>query len=146
MLSESCSLPHDSAWASYHGLDGFHDGRSFLVLPEAEDDPASLFEGLCRLGVAFLVPRELRKPVVGVCDRSDAVRGTSVPEATIEVHRDTSSGEHDVGARSQTQERRDVDPVTESAAMELTTHAELKGGVAATIRSHRLSRAWRGGP
>jgi hypothetical protein len=133
VLSESSGVPHDSALASYYGLDGFHDGGGFLVLPEAKDDPASFFEGPCRVGVAFPVPRELRKPVVGVCDRSGTVRGTSVPEATVEVHRDASSGEHDVGARSQTQERRDVDTVTEAAAMKFTAHAELEGGVAATV-------------
>jgi hypothetical protein len=39
--SESSDVPHDSALASYYGLDGFHDGGGFLVLPEPEDDPAS---------------------------------------------------------------------------------------------------------
>src|SRR5688572_5751010 len=69
-----------------------------LVLPHADDLPASASQHVVNLAIPISVPAQLRHPVVTVGLRDHLVLRAVVPEAAVDEDGDSGAGEDDVGA------------------------------------------------
>lgn len=94
--------------------DGFRDCRGGLdgvvVLPEAEREPPRLREPPIGIGVARLVARDLRVPVILVRAGRLRVFRASVPPAAVHVNGNPSAPEHEIGCTPQIRQGTGRDP------------------------------------
>jgi len=80
-----------------HGrLNGRDRYCQWLVLPDADDQPAFCREGICHQPIPLAIASELGFPVVAVCARCVAVSRAGVPEASVNEDRDPRPGKDKV--------------------------------------------------
>jgi hypothetical protein len=68
------------------------------MLPNTDHAPSSGAKTLVRLKVPLLIGLDLVPPPVSILSRPCPVVRTTVPEASVDIYRDPSAGEQDVGA------------------------------------------------
>jgi len=64
------------------------------------------------------------------------VEGAAMPETTVNEYNDSLASEHHVPSSSQTGYERDVDPVSEPTAVQLSSKGELGSSISATGPLH----------
>lgn len=118
-----------------HGLDR-HDGLLDVdVLPDPDDGPLVVGEGLIDSAVTLDVGRKLRFPVVGVRPGDLLVFRAAVPEAAVHEDGDTPPGEHDVGPDAhRTDPQQVVLPVPVTAVVERRPEPNLGFRTGPSIR------------
>jgi hypothetical protein len=72
--------------------------------------------------------------------------GTSVPEATIDEHRDAAAGEDEVRSAVQPRKRPEVNAVTKARRVHAASHSDLRLRVSTAIALHRLAYSRGRGP
>lgn len=112
--------------------------RRILMLPEAEDQPASLCELRGCLAVPCPVAVDLGLPVVSIGHRCDEVLGAAVPEAPVDEDSDPKPCEHDGSPSAQSGSIwRVVDAEAKSGGMEEPSQSDLRLGVPSSVAEHR---------
>lgn len=98
--------------------DPFGRIRWIFVLPDPDDSPARCAESPVRVSVAMHVAGDLVGPVPAVyIVAPPTMLRAAVPEAPIDEHSDTKSGEHEVGTAIEISERPNVHSVPGSATV-----------------------------
>jgi hypothetical protein len=87
------------------------------VLPNPDHGPPGNAETLIGISVSLLICANLLAPELGVVFGPGGVFGASVPEATVDEHRDAGSSEDDVGSASFAGQHRLVDSVSKSTSV-----------------------------
>lgn len=100
-----------------------------LVLPDADDLPVFVGQGLVDFTIPLLVTGKLRTPKVGVGLRHRAVIRATVPKAAVDVDGHFLAWEDEVGAGTDSRHRWAVDPEPQTTSVQLTAQGELGSGV-----------------
>ena len=116
------------------------------MFPVAEDGPASFLEVSIRVGVTGPVGLDLDAPVVGVRFGLGVMGLAAVPEAAVDEHSDLLAWEDEVGRPSQFGQGPGVDPVAQSAAVDLRAHRQLGFRISPAVALHRTPRGVARGP
>jgi hypothetical protein len=117
-------------------LDGACSIRSHLVLPHADYVPASRSERGIVPAIPLDVSIQLDRPVRRVSARIGPVIRTSVPEAAVDEHRDSSCRKDHVGPAAQPGNRRRVLAEAKTATVQLRTQCYLRPGLAGSVALH----------
>lgn len=107
-----------------------------LVLPGANDDPASGGELAVGVPIAELIGDDLGHPETPIGTRGGPVERAAVPEATIDEHCDPLAGECDVGAATERRYHRSVDAEAETGTVKEPADGELRPGIAPALGFH----------
>lgn len=125
-------------------LDPIHGYRRILVLPHPDHQPPVRRELTIVSRISLPVRFELGSPPVGVGLRRDRVVGATVPEAPVDLHRDSSTPENDVRPTGQVP---DVDPEPKSTPVELPSYRNFGSGPGRRKARHEArddrGRRWR---
>ena len=114
-------------------LNPVRDLQGLLVLPHTHDQPPVGTQRAVVASIPLPIRRELRAPPVGVRLRRDRVVGTAMPEATIDLHNDTSAREHDVRTARQTSH---IHPIAQTTPMKFSADGKLGLGAGGPLPGH----------
>ena len=102
---------------------GGHD--RVIVFPHSDDRPTRLGERCVGRPISSHVRLELLRPPLLVRLREGCVLRATMPETAVDEHRDPLAREGDIGPRSTQSRDTQVDPVAETAAVELPAQSHL---------------------
>lgn len=106
------------------------------MLPEPQNGPSGRCETAICLSVPLHIGPELRVPPIGIGLWCSRVLGASMPEASIDENHELLSGEYDVRLRATELRSREVHPISQATAMQLSAYGHLGRGVAVPDASH----------
>lgn len=106
------------------------------VLPETQDVPASLGELTIGVGVSSLVALDLPPPPVAVGSRPDVVLRAPVPEAPVDVDRQTYAGESNVDRATVVPGHLELHAVAQATAMQFSPQSDFRRSVAPSEPRH----------
>ncbi len=113
---------------------------SVLVLPAADDGPASGAEPLIGVSIPLLIALDFLRPVPAVGSmNAPAVLGAAVPEASVDEDGDPWPREHDVGLPPEMRLGATVDEVAQAETVKGPTQGKLRSGVTAALVAHAPS-------
>lgn len=131
--------------AAHDGLHARSGLPHILVLPDPNDEPSALSQRRVGPSVPRHVRLELRLPISPVRARVESVFRASVPEAPIDKDGHSRPCEDKVRSREHVPgPDRDVDPVAQSPAVQLTPQPKFGGRVSTAISQHRAAGSWAG--
>ena len=107
-----------------------------LVFPHTDDKPPRLAQANVAVPVPLNVGRELLGPPLTVRFWRRRMNGTAVPEATIDVHGNSSRPEDEISAPSRTLDRRDIDPIPQTSAPNRFAKLKFRRSVSAGLALH----------
>lgn len=122
------------------------------MLPCAHDAPAGIGEPSIYRTIPGHVPVQLSPPVVAVRPRHVAVLRTAMPEAPVHKHRQSRTGENDIGSNRPIGEpQREVLSEAQAETVKLGTERDLGLCVSPRVRAHApryglARRVWIGQP
>ncbi len=132
----------------HHGLDHVRSLHGIVVLPYTYRQPAQPRESFAGFAVAPHRPGQLLPPPVPVALREHTVVGAGVPEATVNIDRNTARPEHQIRPSSQRRDRGSIDTVTETTPVQLPSERQLRRRVTTGDPAHPFAHltARRGRP
>jgi hypothetical protein len=120
--------------------------RSVLVLPDANDFPASGCELLVSVFIAVLVLGYLRAPETRIELRGTQVIGATVPEAAVKEDGDLSSREDEIRSTAKPRDRTSVDTVAKPQGVNGRTKGPFRPSIPSSVCLHNSSDGLAGGP
>jgi hypothetical protein len=106
------------------------------VFPDPQGDPSRLKQFLIGVAVPGLVALDLPVPPLRIRSRWREVLGTTVPEATVDIHGEPGAREGDVNPSPAIARDVHLHPVAETTRMQFVAKRQLGSSVFAGKHSH----------
>ena len=107
------------------------------MFPESQWKPVEFRELRVGVGVTSTVGFDLRSPELGVLLRSNEMEFASVPEASIDEHRDSLACERDVGVAPPVEFEWMIHSKAEAPGVKCASDSQFGPGVAPPVGPHR---------
>jgi len=113
------------------------------MFPDSHHLPARIVETSIGVGVATLIREDLLSPPRCVGLRPCRMIRTAMPETAVDEHSDPRPPEDNIRAAPNSGDRRVIDPVPKSTAMEELPESQFGRSVTLPCRFHPLPRSRR---
>ncbi|MEY2425858.1 MAG: hypothetical protein QOI61_1430 [Actinomycetota bacterium] len=101
------------------------DQLGILVFPHPHDLPSRSSQTLVRVGISRPVAVDLRRPPLRIPSRATAMFRTAVPKASVDEHRQSLAGKHDVRRTSQPRHRPNLHAIPKPASVQSSANTHL---------------------